>query len=185
MQPGRTSQLQLSSPNVDHFARSAVRCVVCTVLTHHKIRGPRKPLYLAKGVVSRCKKRRFSALPFGNVVRSTYTFLTKSEKVYSSETFKYNKSGRKTHLGYRVLRNPLAKLANFCPNSHTVRLTEQQSSDLGRISARFKPFVLRGNLSVWAETWRQNWKYVEVLPVNATICSRCCIWCHCCTYCCT
>ena len=36
----RTSQLQLSSPNVDHFARSGLRCVVCTVLTHHKIRGP-------------------------------------------------------------------------------------------------------------------------------------------------
>ena len=56
-------------------------------------------------------------------------------------------------MGYRVLRNPLAKLANFCPNSHTVRLTEQQSSDLGRISVKFKPFDLRGNLSVWAETW--------------------------------
>ena len=74
--------------------------------------------------------------------------LTESEKTFSGNTLKSIKSARKSHLGYRVLRNPLLKLANFCPNSHTVRLTEQQSSDLGRISAKFKPFVLRGNLSV-------------------------------------
>ena len=35
----RTSQLQMTSPNVNHFARSGLRCVVCTVLSHLKIHG--------------------------------------------------------------------------------------------------------------------------------------------------